>query len=130
KGTGTAEKAVKALDYPIYNTGQMVELDEWMHVYNLDAEADEKIYFYGNDMQRYDYVKEGLLRFFEEVNANAAEVYSNELEHATNDTMRDLSADQLTELDETIETIISDLEKNEVAYAESTSSDRFAFAMQ
>ena len=32
---------------------------------------EEKVYFYGNDMQRYDYSKKGLLDYYEVVNMDA-----------------------------------------------------------
>ncbi|CAM4295021.1 erythromycin esterase family protein [Bacillus manliponensis] len=56
-GKGTAEESVNALDYGIYKTEQMIDFVQWMHDYNATASSDEKIYFYGNDMQRYDYSK-------------------------------------------------------------------------
>ena len=60
-GVGTAEEAIKALDYGIYKTEQMVGFVQWMHDYNQTVDEQEKIYFYGNDMQRYDYSKKGCL---------------------------------------------------------------------
>ena len=41
---------------------------------------DEKVYFYGNDMQRYDYSKKGLLDYYEVVNKDEA----NNMQHSWN----------------------------------------------
>lgn len=129
-GNGTAEEAVKALDYSIYKTEQMVNLVQWMHDYNLTAGKDEKVYFYGNDMQRYDYSKKGVLDYYKVVNADAAKKYATKLEHVSNGTMRDLKKDQLIDIDKTIDSIILDLQSNEVTYVEQTSTETYAFALQ
>ena len=42
-----------------------------MHDYNATVSEDEKVYFYGNDMQRYDYSKKGVLDYYEVVNMDA-----------------------------------------------------------
>jgi len=68
---GTAQDAIKALDYGIYQTEQMVDFVQWMHDYNLTAKEEDKIYFYGNDMQRYDDSKKGLLDYYADVYGSA-----------------------------------------------------------
>ncbi|MFJ7736948.1 erythromycin esterase family protein [Lysinibacillus sp. NPDC097287] len=129
-GSGTAKEAVNALDYKIYRTEQMIELVQWMHDYNMTVDESEKVYFYGNDMQRYDYSKKGLLDYYEEVNSDIAKEYATQLAHVSNETMRELTNGQLKELDETIDTIISDLQSNRTAYITLSSEDTFAFASQ
>ncbi|MBK3493484.1 erythromycin esterase family protein [Viridibacillus sp. YIM B01967] len=91
EGKGTAEEAVNALDYHIYKTEQMIEFVQWMHDYNATVSEDGKIYFYGNDMQRYDYNKKGLLDYYKVVNIDAANKYTDQLENVSNNTMRELS---------------------------------------
>ena len=103
-GVGTAEEAIKALDYGIYKTEQMVGFVQWMHDYNQTVDEQEKIYFYGNDMQRYDYSKKGLLDYYAKVHADNAQKFTTQLEHVSNKTMRELSNSQLIELDKTIDT--------------------------
>lgn len=128
--TGTAEKAIKALDYGIYQTEQMVEFVQWMHDYNQTANDEDKIYFYGNDMQRYDDSKRGLLDYYADVHAETAKKYTTQLEHVSNKTMRDLSNSQLVELDKTIDAIIKDLQSNKEAYEKKSSKDAYSFAAQ
>ena len=129
-GNGTAEEAVNALDYSIYKTKQMIDLIQWMHDYNATAREDEKIYFYGNDMQRYDYSKKGLLDYYEVVNMDAKKKYAAQLEHASNKTMRSLSTSQLKEIDNALDNIVLDLQSNKMVYVEESSPEAFAFALQ
>lgn len=50
-GEGTAKEIVARLSFPIYHTDQMTELIEWMRAYNADAAPEDKLHFYGFDMQ-------------------------------------------------------------------------------
>lgn len=50
-GDGDAEELLGHTTYPIYHTGQMQELIEWMRSYNQSVSGDKKIRFYGYDMQ-------------------------------------------------------------------------------
>lgn len=129
-GIGTAKDAVEALDYGIYRTKQMIDLIQWMHDYNETANKDEKIYFYGNDMQRYDYNKAGLLDYYSVVNKEASNTFAAQLEHVTNDTMHDLTEDELKEIDKTVDSIIADLQANKNSYVKKSSEADFAFALQ
>lgn len=129
-GTGTAEDAVKALDYGIYKTEQMIDFVQWMHDYNMTADEKDKIYFYGNDMQRYDFSKKGLLDYYEVVDQDKAKEYAAQLQHVSNKTMRDLKNDQLKELDGNIDAIIKDLQTNKEAYIKQSSKEAYLFAAQ
>lgn len=108
----------------------MIDLVQWMHDYNETVSDGKKVYFYGNDMQRYDYSKKGLLDYYKVVNADAFKKYTLQLEHVSNDKMRELTTEQLNEIDETIENIILDLQKNEVTYVEQSSTEAYLFALQ
>ncbi|WP_342578079.1 erythromycin esterase family protein [Psychrobacillus sp. FSL K6-2843] len=129
-GNGTAEEAVNTLDYSIYKTEQMVNLVQWMHDYNATASEEEKIYFYGNDMQRYDYSKKGVLEYYKAVNPNMFKNYDSKLELVTNEKMRELTKEQLHDINETVENIILDLQSNKVAYVEQSSEESHVFALQ
>ncbi len=129
-GTGSAEEAVYALDYNIYKTEQMIDLVQWMHDYNLTVDEEEKVYFYGNDMQRYDYSKKGLLEYYEMVNDDEAKKYTKQLEHVSNDTMRDLTTKQLEDVEDKLDNIILNLQENQATYVESSSPDAYAIALK
>lgn len=129
-GKGTAEEAVDALDYGIYKTDQMIDFIQWMHDYNTKVSEDEKVYFYGNDMQRFDDSKTGLLDYYETVDVTKAKEYTEQLEQVSNDSMWELTTKYLEELDEILENIILDLKSNEADYVKQSSSDSFTFALQ
>ena len=129
-GEGTAEEVVNGLDYSIYKTEQMKDLVQWMHDYNLTVDKEEKVYFYGNDMQRYDDSKKGLLDYYEVVNIDAANKYASQLEHVSNETMRELTTEQFTKIDETMDNILLDLQSNEETYVKQLSMEAYAFALQ
>lgn len=129
-GTASAEEAIQELDYDIYKTDEMVELIQWMHDYNQTVSDDEKIYFYGNDMQRYDQNKEGLFLFLTKVNADGTVQYQAQLADVTNEKMRDLSEEKLKEVSSVMDQIMVELTQNEEAYTEKTSPKEFAFAQK
>lgn len=129
-GNGTAEEAVNTLDYGIYQTEQMVELVQWLHDYNASVNEQEKVYFYGNDMQRYNYSKEGVLKYYKTVNQDAFKNYELKLEHVSNEKMRELTTEQLNETKQTIDEIILDLQSNEAAYVGKSTKEMYTFALQ
>lgn len=53
-GEGSASEAAQEIGFAIYRTDEMAELIQWMRDYNDTAPEDEKLTFYGNDMQRYE----------------------------------------------------------------------------
>ena len=50
-GEGTAEDALSNLSFTIYHTQEMAELIDWMRDYNAAAAEDDRLTFYGFDMQ-------------------------------------------------------------------------------
>lgn len=51
----TAEIIIKDISYPIYNTGSMVMLIEYMKEYNSSLKEEDQLRFYGFDMQALGY---------------------------------------------------------------------------
>ncbi|KAB8137843.1 erythromycin esterase family protein [Gracilibacillus oryzae] len=129
-GKGTAKEAVFSLDYDIYKTQEMIDLVQWMYEHNLEASDDEIIYFYGNDMQRYDASKRNLLEFYQQVAEAKGEQYRRKLSEVSNETLRDLSRDERNKALETLEEIMIDLQTNKQQYTEQTSADHYQFALQ
>lgn len=54
-GDGTPEEAAKAIDFQIYKTDEIAELISYMREYNEKVADNQKLRFYGFDMQRYVY---------------------------------------------------------------------------
>lgn len=50
-GAGTAKEIAMRLSFSIYHTEQIAELIEWMRTYNAAAAPEDKLRFYGFDMQ-------------------------------------------------------------------------------
>jgi len=50
-GTGDAKKAVAGMIFWTWNTAEVVKMVEWMRQYNSDKPDNEKVKFYGFDMQ-------------------------------------------------------------------------------
>ncbi|MDW3193477.1 MAG: erythromycin esterase family protein [Cytophagales bacterium] len=50
-GNGTAKDAIGRMQFWTWYTEEVQALVEWMRDYNLDKSDDEKVYFYGFDMQ-------------------------------------------------------------------------------
>ena len=61
-GETTIDEAVEALCFRIYKTETSKELLEWMKDYNEKASDEDKLHFYGFDMQNY----EGLISYIED----------------------------------------------------------------
>ena len=81
-------------------------------------------------MQRYDYSKKGVLDYYKVVNADGGKTYASQLEYASNDKMRELTTEQLNEIDETMDNIILDMQSNEGTYVEQSSPEVYALALQ
>ncbi len=54
-GEGSAREAAAAIGFAIYRTDQMEALIQWMRDYNETAEEEDRLRFYGFDMQRCSY---------------------------------------------------------------------------
>lgn len=63
---GTAIDAVKNLSFPIYHTKPFLELITWMHDYNLDKNDEDKLSFYGFDMQNPESSVEYLIKVIDD----------------------------------------------------------------
>lgn len=73
-GEGTAEDAAAAIGFAIYRTQEMEDLIAWMRSYNETATPGEDLWFYGFDMQRYEYNYRYLLEAAREAGIDTAEL--------------------------------------------------------
>lgn len=53
-GIGSAKESVRRMKFWTWRTEEVVELVEWMRTYNLDKAEEDKLHFYGFDMQSTD----------------------------------------------------------------------------
>lgn len=126
---GTAEEAVKGLGFEIYRTDQMLELVQWMHDYNLEASEEDKVRFYGFDMQRDLFSKELIKDFYMVAGvANGAE-YSDQLDAYYGEKERSYRSADIPEMEKLLKDIVADLEAGEEAYV-AIGEETYAYALQ
>ncbi|MCM1988908.1 erythromycin esterase family protein [Oceanirhabdus seepicola] len=129
-GSGTAEEAVKAIGFAIYKTKEMVDLVEWMHDFNTSVSDNEKLRFYGFDMQRYDCNKAGLLSYIQKVDNDKYSTYETSLVNLNDETVFDQEQGKIKKGLKNIENIMSELEKNKENYITKSSIAEFDIAFQ
>jgi erythromycin esterase len=74
-GEGSVEDCLNAMIFWTWDTKEVAEMIEWMREFNEKAEADDKIKFYGFDMQGIDYSLKYVLNYLEKLNPNEADKY-------------------------------------------------------
>lgn len=126
---GTAEEAVKSLGFKIYRTDQMLELVQWMHDYNLEAEECDKVRFYGFDMQRDLFSLKLIKDFYLMADVAKAEGFNSRLEALYGETEGAYDEANLPEMEKLLKEIVTDLETNEGAY-EAVDEEAYAYALQ
>lgn len=126
---GTAEEAVKNLGFEIYRTDQMLELVQWMHDYNLTASEEDKVRFYGFDMQRDMFSRELIKKFYEEAESEKSEKFATGLDELYGEKERDYEKSDVQEIENLLNEIISDLEAGADNYKEK-SEEAYAYALR
>ena len=127
-GSGTAEEAVAKMDFTIYKTKEMVHLVEWMREYNESVSEQQKIKFYGFDMQRYNYNKAYALEYLKQVDLKVAEEYDTLLQALNDD--REPSKGTIQSALKKVEALMTLMEHNKAQYIQKTSQKAYDFAYQ
>jgi len=130
EGSGTAVDAVRQIGFAIYKTQEMVDLIEWIYQYNQSVAQDQKIHFYGFDMQRYDHNIEGLLAYIARVDPEKVETYRAALVDLNDETVFNQSREKIQAGLQAIETILSDMQQNQERYVAATSQADYELAYQ
>lgn len=79
-GEGTLEEMTQMLSFRIYHTDQMAELLSWMREYNQQVSEDEKLRFYGFDLQGMNAEANQILSYCRANNITEIEEYAKTLE--------------------------------------------------
>lgn len=127
---GTAENAVKNLGFEIYRTDEMLELVQWMHDYNQNAKEDDKVRFYGFDMQRNEAARERIQEFYNVVSHEKGTDYLSRWDDYHGDANGSLSTENLTALKELVNEMIADMEAQKDTYTKMTDEETYAYALQ
>jgi erythromycin esterase len=129
-GNSTAVEVVKQIGFAIYRTQEMVDLVEWIRQYNLSVEPEQKIHFYGFDMQRYDNNKKGLLTFISKVDPGKVAVYQAAMSDLNDETVFNQSHDKIQTGLQAIKSIRADLNREKDRYIAASSQSEFNLADQ
>jgi len=127
---GTAENAVKNLGFEIYRTDEMLKLVQWMHDYNLTADENDKVRFYGIDMQRGEASLDRVKEFYDIVEKNKGTEYMTKWDELYGKGESTLSSETVEDLKELVNVIIDDLELHREPYAKTTGEELYAYALQ
>lgn len=111
-GKGTAEEVLNEIGFRIYNTQELVELVEWMRLYNENAVDENKLHFYGFDMQRFDNSKEYIFDKISEVLPDLSDKYREQLKDMNDNTRLDLTSNQVEYYQEQLIEFDKELESN------------------
>ncbi len=127
---GSVEEAVKKLGFEIYRTDEMLELVQWMHDYNQTAAEDNKVRFYGFDMQRDMFGIQLVKTFYNRVDAGKAENFGSRLDGYYGETERAFQKSDLPAMEKLVGEIIADMEANATTYQGASDEESYAYALQ
>lgn len=129
-GEGNAKEAVAEIGFAIYRTKEMEQFAEWMREYNDSVSEEEKINFYGCDMQRFDNNKEVLEMYLSKADEGSLEMYRPVLEKITDETMYDVPAESYQKAAESMKQVISGMDGKKEYMISVSSEEEFALARQ
>lgn len=123
-GTGTAEEAVKQLSFTIYHTQQMIDLITWMREYNDNASNNEKISFYGFDLQNPQMSADYIKSYFDETGAGCGFDVGDTLDPFMEEDII-LSNEKTQKAIETLNIMKEELEDKKDLYIENSSMEKY-----
>lgn len=127
---GTAREVVSEIGFAIYRTKEMEELIQWMHDYNQNAKENEKLKFYGFDMQRYDNSKEFLFMYLNKVDHSLSDKYRKLLADLNDETVYNQDKVKIKKALSSIEELMNTLTAQKDNYIAQTSEKEYQFAYQ
>ena len=129
-GKGTAKDAVREIGFSIYCTKEMVDLVEWMKNYNQNAKEEEKLHFYGMDMQRFDNNKEYLFKMLDKVAPELSNKYKLELAILSDENIDLIKQEIAIKANEDITKLISEIDSNKSKIISVVGKNEFEFARE
>ncbi|AGL02805.1 erythromycin esterase family protein [Desulfoscipio gibsoniae] len=127
---GTAKEAVAEIGFAIYRTKEMEELVQWMHDYNQTAKENEKLKFYGFDMQRYDNSKEFLFMYLNKVDNALSDKYRELLADLNDETVYNQDKAKVKQALSGVEELMETMTAQKDNYIALTSEKEYQFAYQ
>lgn len=129
-GNGTAEEAVGEIGFAIYRTEEMATLVDWMRAYNETAAEENKLCFYGMDIQRFDNNKETLFSFLDEAAPALSEKYAEAFSKLTDEKRTELDTGILNAGKEAISELLGEMDTMENDIVKKSDQSDFDFARE
>jgi len=125
---GTAKDAVAEIGFSIYRTQEMEELVQWMHDYNKTANENDKLKFYGFDMQRYDNSKDLLFMYLDKVDSALSNEYRKLLDDLNDETVYDQSKEKVKKALANVNKLMETMTLQKESYIAKTNTKEYEFA--
>lgn len=129
-GSGTAEEAAAEIGFSIYYTKEMAKLIQWMRDYNQTLPENQKLKFYGYDMQRYDNNKEFLFAYLDKVDKQLSKKYSALLADLNDKTVYSQEKSKVNAALEKTEELMKKMVASKTYFTNKTNEKEFIFALQ
>jgi len=122
-GKGDPQKALNGLYFWTWNTKEVLAMIHWMRNYNNDKPDNDKVRFYGFDMQFQPVAMSHFYQYLMQVDPTYAisiKDFATKLQE-----IKEIKKDQGKELTEGIESLFSHIDKNKADYISKTSKREF-----
>ncbi|MBU5313770.1 erythromycin esterase family protein [Tissierella carlieri] len=128
-GKGSIQTCLDAMKFWTWNTQEVADMIEWMKEYNENKNNENKIRFYGFDMQSIDNSVNYVLDYLEKLGASNITQYRANLKDSSKVYYRP-NKDSLKKFNLKIEKIHNDLIKNKDVYINNSSVEEYDLILQ
>lgn len=127
-GDGTAQEAATQIGFQLYSTQEMAEVLQWMRNYNETSAEDDKIRFYGFDIQKYDNKKDELFSYLNQVDPSLAQEYELLLEPLNDAHSYDQEPTLIQQGLDHMTNLVNTMDEKRETYLENSSLQEYEFA--
>lgn len=127
-GNGTAKDTVKSMGFWVWDVDEVVSMVEWMRAYNKTVQANDKIKFYGFDMQMYDTNKDLLISYLKKVDLKTSQACTQTLSILNTDNIETTNENELNKVSLCLKDLTNILSQNKQIYISKSSSEEYDFA--
>lgn len=128
-GEGSVDDSLKAMGFWTWNTEEVADMIEWMRQFNLKAKSDDKIRFYGFDMQGIEYSLKYILNYLESVDPDSLDDYKIGSKLAINKFYQP-NKGSVNILNRDIDNIYNEMTKNRDTYIKNSSIEEYELILR
>lgn len=128
-GEGSVDKCLKALEFWTWDTKEVMDMLIWMKEYNKDAKQNDKIRFYGFDMQSMDKSLIYILDYLYKIGSPSITEYNIRLK-SSNDTIIPVNRGKTMEFSKNIDKIHNEIIENKEKYIAKSSIEEYDLVEQ